>query len=215
MKLATLVAIVLQIFSSTAVAAPWAGVSLNIEDFSTDWQFPTLERTADIGHWNINMEEEATTDLSIGVNIGQMSVRIYDKFTAANAQKFNLASLGLYLRWPLILNDHFSIQGRLSYSYFSGEQTIVTDPDELEWDEFEFLLGFAIRWQSIRITPFATYLKLDGDISGSSGTQLFETLEEVSPGIRFDYFIDPTAYVRLQIMDGSKEGVYLVFAREY
>ena len=91
MKLAALVVIALQIFSSNAIAAPWSGVSLNIEDYSTDWNFQTLERTADIRHLNINMEEKTTTDLSIGVNIGQMSLRIYDKFTAANTQKFDLA----------------------------------------------------------------------------------------------------------------------------
>lgn len=215
MKLATLVVIVLQIFSSNAIAAPWSGVSLNIEDYSTDWNFQTLERTADIRHLNINMEEKTTTDLSIGVNIGQMSLRIYDKFTAANTQKFDLATLGLYLRWPLILSDHLFIQSRLSYQYNSGEDTNITDPSKLEWDEFEFLLGLGIRWQSVRITPFATYFNLDGDISNSSGTQLFESVEEVSPGIRFDYFVDPTAYVRLQIMGGSKEGAYLIFAREY
>lgn len=204
----------LAFFSSAAVAS-WSGISLNIEDYSSDWQFQTIERSADINRWEINLEEKTTTDLRVGINIGQMSIRMRDKISMANAQKFEASSLGLYLRLPLMLSTHFSIEGRLSYRFNSGSDSNDIDPSEIEWNEFELELGFSGQWQSVRITPYVAYLNLSGDITNSSSTELFDSSDEISSGIRLDYFIEPTAYVRLQLSIGAREGVYLVFAREY
>jgi hypothetical protein len=34
-------------------------------------------------------------------------------------------------------------------------------------------------------------------------------------GIRFDLFVERTAFVRLEFVDGSRTGGYLVFVRRY
>jgi hypothetical protein len=214
-ELIILAGILVPAFISTAVRAEWTGISMNIEDYSTTWQFRTLQRTTDINQWNFNLEEKTTSALRVGLSIGQSRIRISDNISPTNTQKFDANSLGLYLRLPLSLSDNFSVQGRLSYRINSGSDSKDIDPSEIEWYETEVELGLSGRWQSVRLTPFVAYRNINGDITDSSGIELFDPVDEISSGIRFDYYIDPTAYIRFQLTIGANEGGYLVFAREY
>lgn len=214
-ELIILVGVLVPAFISTAVRAEWTGISVNIEDYSTTWQFQTLQRTIDINQWNFNLEEKTTSALRVGLSIGQSRIRISDNISPTNTQKFHANLLGIYLRLPLSLSDNFSVQGRLSYRINSGRDSNVIDPSEIEWYETEAELGLSGQWQSVRLTPFVAYRNIDGDITDSSGIELFDPVDEISSGIRFDYYIDPTAYIRFQLTIGANEGGYLVFAREY
>jgi len=63
--------------------------------------------------------------------------------------------------------------------------------------------------------PFAIYSDVDGDISGDSGTNSFESDEEFSAGVNLDLFLDPTSFVRLRLTTGDYDSASLVFAREF
>ena len=214
-KTTVLVGAMVAILVSTAALAEITGISVSIEDYSTTWQFQSGQRTTDINQWNMNLEEKTTTGLRVGVNIGQMSIRIIDQISPTNTQKLNASSLGLYLRLPLKLNDNLSVHGRLSYRFNSGTDSNDIDPGEIVWYETGVELGFSGRWRTIRITPFVDYRSVDGDISDSGGIELFGLVDDFSSGIRLDYFVDSTAYIRLQLISGARDGGYLVFAREY
>ncbi len=214
-KLIILVGVLVPVLVSTVARAEWTGISVNIEDYSTTWQFQTLQRTIDINQWNFNLEEKTTSALRVGLSIGQSRIRISDNISPANTQKFHANLLGIYLRLPLSLGDNFSVQGRLSYRINSGRDSKDIDPGQIEWYETEVELGLSGQWQSVRFTPFVAYRNVDGDITDSSGIELFDPVDEISTGIRFDYYIDPTAYIRFQLFSGANAGGYLVFAREY
>jgi len=214
-KLTVLAGVLISVFFSTAATAQLTGISVSIEDYSSTWQFGTLERTVDINQWSLNLEEKTTSALRVGVSLGQLGMRVSDQVLPANTEKFDANSVGLYLRLPLMLGDTFSLQGRLSYRIYSGSDSNDIDSREIEWDETRVELGFSGQWQSVRLTPFVAYRTINGDITDNSGIELFDSIDEVSSGIRFDYFIEPTAYIRFQFTRGAREGGYLVFAREY
>ncbi len=214
-KLIVLVGVLVPVFVSTPAGAELSGISVNIEDYSASWEFQTVERTTDINRWSFDLEEKTTSALRIGLSIGQSRIRIRDKILPANTQKFDADLFGLYLRLPLMLSDNFSVHGRLSYRINIGRESNTIDRNEIEWFETRAELGFSSRWQSVRFMPFVSYRKVDGDISDSGGIEVFDSVDELSSGIRFDYFLDSTAYVRFQLTTGANEGGYLAFAREY
>ena len=200
---------------STNAMAQWTGVSVSIEDYSAGWAFQTGQHTSDINRLILNLEEKTANDLRVGVNIGLISLRISENVSPGNTRKFNVSSLGLYLRLPLRLGEIFSLQGQFSYRFNSGSDSIDIDSSQIEWYETRLELGFSGQWQTLRLTPFIAYQIVDGDITDSKGTELFETNEKISSGIRIDFFVDPTAYIRFQVSSGARKGIYLVFAREY
>ena len=215
MKLLPLAIATVAAVLSTNAMAEWTGVSVSIEDYSAVWIFPTGQHTSDINRLTLNLEEKTANDLRVGINIGLVSLRISENVSPSNTQKFNVSSLGLYLRLPLRLSEIFSLQGQFSYRFNSGSDSIDTDSSLIEWYETRLELGFSGQWQTLRFTPFIAYQIVDGDITDSEGTELFEPIDQISSGIRFDYFVDPTAYIRFQVSSGAREGFYLVFAREY
>ena len=77
--------------------------------------------------------------------------------------------------------------------------------------KFRQQTGRAIR---LRIAPYAIYQDVDGDISGG-GTEVFEPDEPLTQGVRFDYFVEDTAFVRFEFVAGGRSGGYLSFVRRY
>ena len=86
---------------------------------------------------------------------------------------------------------------------------------DIDWSEVALQFGASLRISNIDIAPFAVTYHVDGDISEPGSVEVFEGSGETSYGIRFDYYVDPTAFVRLEFRAGEKAGGYLGFARRY
>ena len=62
---------------------------------------------------------------------------------------------------------------------------------------------------------FAIYSDVSGDISGDTGTEIFENEESVSSGISFDIFVERDGYIRLRLTSGDQESASFSFARGF
>ena len=199
------------------VSADWSGISVSIEEFESDWIFENNDRNADLTRLNLSFEEKTASELRVGANIGRMTTRLSNNEGPRNTQKFDASYFGIYIRYPLSLGDHFSLQNKLAYHYHSGSETIsdVDSEDEIDWREVSYEIGLSAVIGSLRLTPFAVYSDVDGDISGDSGTDSFESDDEISAGVNVDLFLDPTSFVRLRFTTGDHDSASLVFAREF
>ena len=201
------------------VNAAWTGISVSIEELESDWIFENNDRNANLTRLNMNFEEKAASELRVGANIGRMTTRISNNDGPRNTKKFDASYFGVYIRYPLSLGDHFTLQNKLTYQYHSGSETIGDNDDdsedEIDWREISYELGLSAMFSSLRLTPFAIYSDVDGDISGDSGTNSFESDEEISAGLNVDFFLDPTSFVRLRFTTGDYDSASLVFAREF
>ena len=86
---------------------------------------------------------------------------------------------------------------------------------DISWTEIDFYFGTSLKLSHIRISPLVIYQSVDGDVSDDFGSHDFELDDPMSAAIRFDYFVEKTAFVRLQFTTGNSEGILLSFAREY
>ena len=123
--------------------------------------------------------------------------------------------LQVYLRQELRINDTVSLHGLFNYSYNNGDDNDEDDRAEIDWTEASFQIDASLRFENLRVSPFVARYDIDGDTSDDSGTEVFEMDDPVSHGIRFDYFVEPTAFIRLVIQSGGRAGGYLIFARRY
>ena len=199
----------------TAVKAEWTGISVDINEISTELQFETGQRAMRLDNLSLKIEEKTAANLRVGLSIGQISTRTANQLPPDNAQKFEGNYLGLYLRLPIQAGEHFSINGKFSYRYNYATEAVSSLPSELEWHDRRFQIGLGAKFQALRVTPFIVYHRMSGDITNATGTELFDSINSVSRGISIDYFIEPTAYIRFQLSRGGEEGGYLRFARVY
>jgi len=164
---------------------------------------------------SLKIEEKTATNLRVGISIGQISIRTANQFPPDNAQKFEGNYLGIYLRLPIQPGEHFSLNGKFSYRYNYASEAISSLANQIEWHDSRFQIGLGAKFQAFRVTPFMVYHRMSGDITNATGTELFDSIDRVSRGISFDYFIEPTAYIRFQLSRGGEDGGYLTFTREY
>jgi len=209
--------LILLLFPGLA-SAFWTGVSLELGNTDSDWRFDSDTREAQISELNFQIEEKTDTDLTVGANIGYFDLRVVaDSDSAAQTMKFDGQYLGIYLRQSFDISDHVGLQLLFSVRYTTGNESGVDeDEDEadVEWTQSGVEFGVSFRYANLRISPYAAYQDIDGDINGDS-TDVFELEDSLTQGIRFDYFVEDSAFIRFEFVTGARNGGYLNFVRRY
>ena len=99
--------------------------------------------------------------------------------------------------------------------YTNGSESGADDDRaEIEWTQSVVELALGLRLANIRIMPFAAYHDIDGDISDDR-TDVFEADEALISGLRLDYFVEDSAFIRFEFVGGGRQGGYLNFVRRY
>lgn len=195
--------------------ADLTGVTVELANVDADWKFDNGVREAQINSIAFQIEEKTATGLSVGGSFGYLDMRVVGD-SSTETRKFDGEYLQVYLRQEIPISESISLHALFSYSYNSGDD--YSDDEErvdIDWNEASLQIDASLRFANFGITPFAAYYDIDGDISDDNGTQVFEMDDPVSHGIRFDYYTDPTAFIRIVFQSGGQSGGYLIFARRY
>jgi len=195
--------------------ADWSGISLKIGDTDADWKFRDENREAQVSEISFQIEDRTNSGLAVGANIGYMDLRLVADTDIAT-RKFDGQFFGIYLRQDYSITDSLSLHGMFGFRYASGNES--GDPNinsDISWSETGIEFGVGFRFVNLRIMPFVAWSNVDGDISDDEGTKIFELEDPLTQGIRFDLYVEQTAFVRLEFVDGSRRGGYLVFVRRY
>ena len=196
------------------VEAEWTGVGIDIGVFNSDWKFDSGVREAKITSLSFQIEEKFEPGLIAGGGIGFFDMRVRGD-SSVDTQNFDGQFLELYLHQPIPVSESITLHGRFGFRYYSGDDRSGTERADIDWNEVNLQVGAGVRFAHWRITPFVAYYNIDGDISDDIGTGDFENDDSVSQGVSFDYFVDDSAYIRVEVRSGYQEGGYLSFARRY
>ncbi len=196
-------------------SAEWTGISLDLANTDSDWNFGGEIRRASISEISFRIEERTASGLAVGAAIGYFDMRLLGT-TPAETAKFDGQYFGVFLRQDFALTPRLSLHGGIGFKYASGtESGTEADGADIDWTETDAELGIGIRVGNLRIMPFAAWSEIDGDTSDSSGTNVFSLDRPDTQGIRFDLYTEQTAFVRLEFVTGSRSGGKLIFARRY
>ena len=205
--------VLLSLFTGLA-HADWTGVAVDIANVDSDWEFDDGLREARIDSISFQVEEKTGTGLAVGVGIGYISMRLVGDSSVDN-RKFDAEYLQIYLRQEINISKSVSLYGLFNYSYNTGDDNDEDNPADIDWDENSVQIDLNFRFAHFGLSPFAAYRNIDGDISDDNGTAVFEIDDPVSHGIRFDYYTEPTAFIRIVLQSGGQAGGYLSFVRRY
>lgn len=214
---AAAVALLLLVSYSPGADAEWTGVSLNLSNTDSDWDFSGETRQARNSEIEFSIEERTDSGLTVGAAIGYFDMRLAAS-TAAATSKFDGQYFVIYLRQDFALGERLSLHGGLGLKYASGSESGAAegdDPADVDWTETNFELGIGLRAGNLRIMPFAAWSEIDGDVSDAAGTSVFSLDRPDTQGIRFDLYTEQSAFVRLEFVTGSRSGGTLIFARRY
>jgi len=194
--------------------AEYTGVAFEIADYDSDWKFGDVTRVAKINSLSLQIEERVESGLTLGANLAYLSMRIGGDETTSST-KFEGESIQIYMRQNFPLGESFSLEGLLSYGYNTGRENVEDERADIEWSQVSAEIGLSFRLDSLRITPFTSYTDIDGDISGVSGIGTYELDDPYSHGVRFDIFVESTAFIAIRLQTGGQTGGSISFVRRY
>lgn len=186
-------------------------------DFATlnsDWKFSDNTRTAKTNSITLKIEERANSGLTVGGGIGYANLRL-DGHDGGDSTSFDVQNAEIYLRQEFALTGAVTLEGLLSYAWYTGEGNDDDDDADIDWSQVGVELGVKFRYRNLGITPFASYTYVDGDTSEVDGGGGFELKDPYGQGVRFDIFVESTAFIRIELQTGSQGGGYLGFVRRY
>ena len=203
------------VLSSSTAHADWTGVFFELADVDSDWVFDSGTREARINKLSFRAEEKTASGLRAGFNLGLFDMRVVAD-TPDETKKFNGEFLGIFLRLPVPLGKRVMLHGWLDYTYHGGRESgSPEDAANLDWSEAGVGVGVSARFSNLRLMPYVEFGDIDGDIQDDTGTRIFEQDEARSQGLKIDLFLEPSAYIRFEFVDGGHSGGYLTFVREY
>ena len=207
--------ILLFALASTA-RAEWTGVAFELGDIDLDWEFDDGVRTSKANTIRLYFEESTESGLAVGAALGYLDARLQGDENVGSF-KFDAENLIVYLRQDIALGETNELYGLFSYGYYNGRESGSESSADVEWNEIALELGLRIRVNNLGVTPFASYIDVDGDITGSdiNRSLAFELEDPVIYGVDINVYTDSTAYVGLRLQTGSKSGGYLSFVRRY
>lgn len=200
--------------ASGLAGADWTGVEIEIGHIEADWEFFDGTRPTRINSIAFRIEERAVGGLSVGGGIGYQELRVAGR-GATDSRDFSTGNFQVYLRQQFQFGDSVMLHGLLSYGYYGGSENVDDDRADIDWTQVDLEIGLGLQYANLRLTPYARYSSVDGDIRDDQGALTFELEDPYSYGLRFDIFVEKTAFITIGLQDGSQNGGYLSFVRRY
>jgi len=189
-------------------------VSVEFANLDTDWKFSDGTRSVRTNSLILKIEERSEIGLTVGAGVGYHWLRLDDQ-NGSGSTKFDAQNLQLYLRHELALSEAVKLEGALNFAWYTGEDTNADDSADIDWSQVGADLGVNYRFGNLGITPFVSYIDVDGDTSGLDDDDSFEMDESFGQGVRFDIFVESTGFISLELRAGNQTGGYLAFVQRY
>jgi hypothetical protein len=202
------------LFVFSPVNAAWTGIAAFMIDGESDWLLDNDKLENDFTKYGLRIEEKTEVNLRIGASAGVFDLKFLDKTAVRPFEKYEGQFVSFYLRWPEQLSDSIRVHSLFNYQYHMGNQTDDQD-NEINWTEISLELGISAQLGRFSIRPFVDYRHVDGDITGPASARLLELDKQYSSGLILDYYIEPTAFVRLRLSSGAYRSFLISLAREF
>lgn len=207
-------AALLLLFCPGVASAYWTGVEVSLANLDADWAFDAETREAQTSLISFQAEESTASGLRVGVSLGYFGIRLLADDPAPTL-KFDGNFVGIYLNQLVSLGEQVEFYGQFNLRFYNGDDSLGDERIDVDWLETGVELGASLRAAHYRITPYVAYTDIDGDIDDLADVDVFERDEPASAGIHFDYFVEPTAFIRFSLQGGGSEGGMLNFVRRY
>jgi hypothetical protein len=193
------------------------GVQLDWNRYDSTLNMGATQHETRLTHVSMVLYEPSWRYLYGGLRVGYADVSQPDNPDLAGLHLYG-NSLGILLGMFLMRNDYLDINFQGDYSYLQTSSRKEEQEADFNWAETNFQLGAKLKLGLLRLSG-ATYRygingdqKLRGDINS---TTRFGEAEKTGTSIGIELQVDPTGYVGIHAENGAREGVRMLFTREF
>ncbi|HEV7163933.1 MAG TPA: hypothetical protein VGO35_00910 [Gammaproteobacteria bacterium] len=191
---------------------------LELGRFQTDFDYPDGEHRAHVGRYGIGYNEPVAPDFDLNLHGGYLTLGV-DGDPVASLQDYTGRYLGLGARYESSTGDYlnFSVQGDYTWHDVTGSSFVRQS--EIVWYEAWVTAGPVLNYGPWRVMGGAYYQNIAGNQTDSgppaSQYRTFSAGSQAGVYLGFALYTDQTGSIAIYGMAGARQGINVVFKREF
>jgi hypothetical protein len=218
---------------SILCAAPWAGLAyaydesplspggstlLELGRYHTGFQYPAADDEAHVGRYGVQFSTPVAEDLGVDLHGGYATLDV-DSDPVASLQDYTGRYLGLGTRYESSNGDYlnFSVEGR--YTWYDVTGSSFVEQSEIVWYEGWLAAGPVLRYGPWRLAGGGYYQNVQGNETDTgpptSQYRTFSSDRQLGGYLGFAFYLDRTGSIGVYATAGARQGINVVFKREF
>ncbi len=200
-----------------SVESPGTEAALLIQRLETDLKLDQSISQTRINRVGLIILEPANSAVQAGLQIGALEIHQSDNSITAGLDLTG-NYIGIMFRTNLYRSNHSAI--RLDGGYTYNEADKHTNDQQIKYDWHEFLLRALFEWKfgdfNMSLGRYTQIINGDETAFGVvTRTREIEQVDKAGTRLEVDYRVDVTGKIGIQLDNGSRDAVALIFAREF
>lgn len=198
--------------------SPGSSTLLELGRYQTDFDYPTGEHEAHVGRYGIGYNEAVADDFVLNLHGGYLTLDVDDD-SVASLQGFTGRYLGLSARYESSTGDYLNFSAEGSYTWHDVTGPSFVEQSEIVWYETWAAAGPVLRYGPWRFSGGVYYQDIEGNETDSgppvSQERNFSAGKQAGGYLGFAFYIDQTGSIGVYATAGARQGINVVFKREF
>ena len=198
--------------------SPGGSTLLELGRYQTDFDYPTGNKRAHVGRYGLGFNQPVSDVVQFDLHGGYLTLDV-DNDPVASLQDYTGRYLGLGLRFRSQQGDYlnFSVDGSYTWHDLNGSSFVQTS--EIVWYGGWVAAGPVLRYGPWRLVAGGYYQSIDGNETDHGPPvdqyRTFGTGGHYGGYLGFSYYLDRTGSIGIHATGGARQGVNVVFEREF
>ncbi|HET7176538.1 MAG TPA: hypothetical protein VFK21_11100 [Gammaproteobacteria bacterium] len=191
--------------------------ALDLGHYSTAFSYPNGDHEAHVDRYGLTFAEPVGDDFHAMLVGGYLALSV-DGDPIASAQDYSGRFLGLMGRYESTEGDYLNFSAALGYTWHDVNGASAFAPSEIQWYETWAEAGPVLSAGPWRFVAGGYLQSFDGNETDGGAANQFRRFTAGNPAGAYAgivYYLDRTGSVGLYGMSGARQGVSIVFKREF
>ena len=197
--------------------SPGGSTLLDLGRYRTPFQYSDGDHTAHVGRYGVGFYEPMAPDFDFYLQGGYLTLDV-DGEPAPAPLDFNGRYLGVGARYESTEGDYLNFSAEASYTWHDVDANGFNARPNITWYEGWSAFGPELRWQNWRVS-FGGYLQsisgTETDGGGLNSRLDFNAGRSAGAYLGLAYYLDQTGSVGIYATSGARQGLRLVFKRDF
>ncbi|MGB9429586.1 MAG: hypothetical protein WCC11_06875 [Gammaproteobacteria bacterium] len=199
------------------IYAPGVSAAVDLGSYHTDFSYSDGNHRADIGRYGITFVQPVAPDVGFGLQGGYMTAGINNATLNPLADGYG-PFLGLFVAWRPMLGNYWGFDSQIAYTWHDMSYSGANQQADMTWYTGYASAGPALRLGRWRLSAGGYWQNISGSETDSgtvNGRQDFSAARSAGAYFGFAYYLDQSGSVGVYAFSGARQGVQLVFKREF
>jgi hypothetical protein len=199
------------------IYAPGMSAAVDLGSYRTDFAYSDGSHRADISRYGISYVQPVAPDVGFGLRGGYMTAGVNNATLNPLGDGYG-PFLGLFVTWQPMLGNYWSLDSQLAYTWHDMSYSGANQQADVTWYTGYASAGPVLHLGRWRIAAGGYWQNISGHETDSgtlSGRQDFSAARSTGTYFGFAYYLDQGGSVGVYAFSGARQGVRLVFKREF